>query len=123
MVRAKFDARASTPESDEGSTVELTDHEDKSIVNSVPTSTPSLVFNELSEQSSRREKAEIPKHLENLVCFHCGFLRSTKPSDRGSGALDPTVGKWFCYLCWRQFRRDMFAVSTPNCDSCECDSC
>jgi len=86
-------------------------------------SAPQMVFDEISEDITRRVKVDLPENLQDTACSHCGFLRCSIPSEAIFGAFDPTESKWYCYLCWRQFRRDIYELSVPNIEGTECYGC
>jgi len=70
----------------------------------------------------RRQKVDVPQHLQKSSCSHCGDPR---PKGRGPqcGAFDPTERKWYCYLCWRQFRQDIHDAAVPNSKGENCVTC
>lgn len=70
----------------------------------------------------RRQKVDVPQHLQKSVCAHCGDPR---PKGRGPqcGAFDPTERKWYCYLCWRQFRQDIHDAALLNAKGENCVTC
>lgn len=70
----------------------------------------------------RRQKVDVPQHLQKSACAHCGDPR---PKGRGPqcGAFDPTERKWYCYLCWRQFRQDIHDAALPNSKGENCVTC
>jgi len=70
----------------------------------------------------RRQKVDVPQHLQKSSCAHCGDPR---PKGRGPqcGAFDPTERKWYCYLCWRQFRQDIHDAAAPNAKGENCVTC
>jgi len=70
----------------------------------------------------RRQKVDVPEHLQRSSCSHCGDPR---PKGRGPqcGAFDPTERKWYCYLCWRQFRQDIHDAAVPNAQGENCVTC
>jgi len=70
----------------------------------------------------RRQKVKVPQHLQKSSCAHCGDPR---PKGRGPqcGALDPTEKKWYCYLCWRQFRQDIHDAAVSNSEGENCVTC
>jgi len=72
--------------------------------------------------SVRRQKVDVPPHLQKSSCAHCGDPR---PKGRGPqcGAFDPTERKWYCYLCWRQFRQDIHDAAVPNAQGENCVTC
>jgi len=131
MAKVTSEVRAGTPESEEGSMgvvsagelVEVYSGSKDTKHAAFQSTAPALAFEELSEETTRREKVNVPGHLEDVVCSHCGSLRSSRQYNDWSGALDPTEGKWYCYICWRQFRRDVYELSLPNNDAGKCDSC
>lgn len=72
--------------------------------------------------SNRRMKVAVPSHMEKSLCSHCG---NPRPKRRGPqcGAFDPTERKWYCYLCWRQFRKDIYDLAIPNVEGENCVTC
>jgi len=77
---------------------------------------------EFTEAVVRRQKVAVPEHLKKSACAHCGDPR---PKRRGPqcGAFDPTERKWYCYLCWRQFRQDIHDAALTNAKGENCVTC
>jgi len=83
---------------------------------------PITLPEEYNGGSVRRHKVDVPLHLQKSSCAHCGDPR---PKGRGPqcGAFDPTERKWYCYLCWRQFRQDIHDAAVPNAQGEHCVTC
>jgi len=88
----------------------------------VLTSDPITQPEEFTGGSARRQKVDVPPHLQKSCCAHCGDPR---PKRRGPqcGAFDPTERKWYCYLCWRQFRQDIHDAAVLNAQGENCVTC
>jgi len=126
VEKAISQGRASTPETDEECAGVHLDFKSTLSGNNfafLNVSAPQLVFDEISEDVTRREKVDLPENLQDNACSHCGFLRCPIPPEAILGAFDPTESKWYCYLCWRQFRRDIHQLSVPNKHGAECEGC
>jgi len=87
------------------------------------TSSSQMPFEEISKRVIRRQKVNVPVHLQKSRCFHCGERRPKNSREPQCGAFDPTERKWYCYLCWRQFRHDIFDLAVPNKKGEECCAC
>jgi len=85
--------------------------------------TNQMPFEEISRRAVRRQKVVVPKHLQKYLCSHCGEQRPKNRRKPQCGAFDPTERKWYCYLCWRQFRQDIFELAVPNKKGEACCAC
>jgi len=123
MLHTIDEDRAGTPDADSESGSPTYPNDLSVYGNEILTSSPQMPFEEISRRPIRRQKVAVPRHLQKSRCSHCGERRPKNSREPQCGAFDPTERKWYCYLCWRQFRHDIFELAVQNDKGEECCSC